>query len=62
MEERVGLIDLWGCFAGKENMFMRDGFHLKVSLGSKHILFSYFIITVTFVFMIFFLSECIFSL
>ena len=28
-EERVGFVDLWGYFAGKEDMYLRDGLHLS---------------------------------
>ena len=28
-EEGVGFIDLWGCFVGKEDMYMRDDLHLS---------------------------------
>ena len=27
-EEEVGFVDLWGCFVGTADMFMRDGLHL----------------------------------
>ena len=27
-EEEVGFVDLWGCFVGRADMFMRDGLHL----------------------------------
>ena len=27
-EERVGFLDLWGYFVGKEDMYVRDGLHL----------------------------------
>ena len=28
-EEGVGVVVLWGYFAGKENLYMRDGLHLS---------------------------------
>jgi len=28
-EERVGFVELWGYFVGKEDMYMRDGLHLS---------------------------------
>ena len=28
-EEGVGFVDLWGYFVGKEDMYVRDGFHLR---------------------------------
>ena len=28
-EQGVGLIDLWGYFVGKEDVYMRDGLHLS---------------------------------
>ena len=28
-EEGVGFVDLWGYFVGKEDMYMRDGLHLR---------------------------------
>ena len=28
-EEGVGVVDLWGYFVGKEDMYMRDGLHLS---------------------------------
>ena len=28
-EEEVGFVDLWGCFVGRDEMFMRDGLHLS---------------------------------
>ena len=28
-EEGVGFVDLWGCFVGKEDTYMRDGLHLS---------------------------------
>ena len=28
-KEKVEFIDLWGCYIGKEDMFMRDGLHLN---------------------------------
>ena len=27
-EEEVGYVDVWDCFVGKEEMYMRDGLHL----------------------------------
>ena len=28
-EKGVGLVDLWGYFVGKEDMYVRDGLHLN---------------------------------
>ena len=28
-EEEVGLVDFWGCFVGRVDMYMRDGLHLS---------------------------------
>ena len=28
-EEEVGYVDLWDSFVGKEEMYVRDGFHLS---------------------------------
>ena len=28
-EEKVGFVDLWGCFVGRADMFMRDGLRLS---------------------------------
>ena len=28
-EEEVGFVDLWGCFVGRADVYMRDGLHLS---------------------------------
>ena len=28
-EEEVGLVDLWGSFVGRADMYMKDGLHLR---------------------------------
>ena len=28
-EEEVGFVDLWKCFVGRADMYMRDGLHLS---------------------------------
>ena len=28
-EDEVGFVDVWGCFVGRGDMFMRDGLHLS---------------------------------
>ena len=28
-EEEVGFVDLWGCFVGRADMYMKDGLHLS---------------------------------
>ena len=28
-EEEVGFVNLWGCFVGRADMYMRDGLHLS---------------------------------
>ena len=28
-EEEVGFVDMWGCFVGRADMFMRDGLHVS---------------------------------
>ena len=29
LEEEVRFVDVWGCFVGRADMYMRDGLHLS---------------------------------
>ena len=34
-EEEAGFVDVWGCFVGTADMFMRDGIHLSVKVAAS---------------------------